>query len=236
MRMSRIVSARLGWPTTLAPALVRARRAGVGPDDQHGVGREGQRPGAVELVLGLVGDLVLLDLGGDHEQDQREQQPAGDRDRQPQEHPFPGDLAPCGCGRAWGRAGCWDRRTPVRRAGTSAAASDRGCTRARPRGRFIVAAHVSRVRRRRRSRRDEGARGRGRRRPPSAPPCPPRDVRARPVHGRLGRRRGGQRGARGLPGRDRGGRLRHPVPDRSAHRHGGHGGQPADQRLPVRAT
>jgi len=93
-QQQRVGAARLA--DDVGAALVRAGRAGVGADDQDRVGAERQRAAVVELVLGLVGDLVLLDLGRDEEQDERQEQPPGDRDGQPQQHPLPRDRPALG--------------------------------------------------------------------------------------------------------------------------------------------
>ena len=80
-RMSMIVSERLGWPISLAPGslefLVRASE----PSTRIVFGEVSVKPESLERAAGRVGDALALDLGGDQEQQQREQQPADDRTR-----------------------------------------------------------------------------------------------------------------------------------------------------------
>jgi hypothetical protein len=77
-----------------AGAVVGARWARVGPEDEDRLRARQEEGVAVEGVTGFAGELERLDLGGDGEGEEAEQDPPQRREPDPFQHPLDVERGP----------------------------------------------------------------------------------------------------------------------------------------------
>ena len=197
--------------------LLGPRRALVGAEDEGRLRLEDPDPAVGELGLRGGGHLVLVDLRGDEEEDEREADPGDQRERQPLDHAADADRLALALlrrraaqlveHRSVVAAAPWKARTRA----VDLVLGGRLGVRHEP---GMVADHGRRLRHRRRPGRDEAARRDGRLEARGASPRLPSGPHGRRRRAHRPARRGGPGGGRGRARAGPRGRARDPVPGR----------------------